>query len=54
MRLVIRTTDKWNIRLANVLDADLKITLLQNVQSHQKDNEKWRNQVRFNEKVNFS
>ena len=25
--------DKWNVRLENALDVDLKITLLQNVQS---------------------
>ena len=34
--MVIRTTDKRNVRLGNVLDVDLKITYLQNCQSHQK------------------
>ena len=36
MQLVIPTTDKRNVRLENALDKDLKITLLQNVQSDQK------------------
>ena len=35
VRLVIRTTDKNNVRLGNVLDVDLKITSFQNVQIHQ-------------------
>ena len=36
VRLVIWTTNVWNARLANVLDADLKIILLKNVQIHLK------------------
>ena len=33
MRLMFHPIDKWNIRLGNDLDVDLKITLSQNVQS---------------------
>ena len=36
VRLVIRTTDEQNGHLGNVLDVDIKITYLQNIQSHQK------------------
>ena len=36
MQLMLRTMDELNIRLRNALDVDLKITSLQNVQSHQK------------------
>ena len=36
LQLVIQTTDVRNVRLGNVLDVDLKITQLQDVQSHQK------------------
>ena len=36
VRLVIRTTNIWNARLANVLDVDLNIIKLQNFQSHLK------------------
>ena len=33
--MVIRITDEGNVRLGNDLDVDLKITQMQNVQSHQ-------------------
>ena len=33
---MLRTIDERNVRLVNALDVDLKITWLQNVQSHQK------------------
>ena len=36
MRLVLRIIDEQNRHLENALDVDLKITLLQNFQSHQK------------------
>ena len=36
MRLVIRTTEKRNGHLENILDVDLKITQLLNFRSHQK------------------
>ena len=36
MRLMLRTIDERNVRFGNALDVDLKITLSQNVQSHQK------------------
>ena len=36
MWLVIWTTDERNVRVRNVLDVDLKITLLKIFQSHQK------------------
>ena len=45
-------TEIWNNRLGNALDVDLKITLLQNVLSHQNYNEKRKRQVRLNEKGN--
>ena len=34
--LVLQTTDKQNVHLEKNLDVDLKITQLQNFQSHQK------------------
>ena len=33
---MLHPIDKWNVRLGNALDVDLKITLSQNVQSHLK------------------
>ena len=36
VRLVLQKTDKRNRYLKNILDADMKITYLQNFQSHQK------------------
>ena len=33
MCLMFHPIDKWNVRLVNALDVDLKITWLQNVQS---------------------
>ena len=36
VRLMLRTIDEQNVRLRNSLDVDLKITLLQIFQSHQK------------------
>ena len=36
VRLMLQTIDKRNGHLKNALDVDLKITSLQNVQSHQK------------------
>ena len=36
MRLVIQTNNILNVNLANILDADLKITSLPNVQNHLK------------------
>ena len=36
MRLMFHLTEIWNVRLVNALDVDLKITLSQNVPSHQK------------------
>ena len=36
VRLMFHLTDIWNVRLGNALDVNLKITLLQNVPSHQK------------------
>ena len=36
VRLVIRTTDVRNVHLGNILDVNLKITLLQNFRSHRK------------------
>ena len=43
--------DKWNVRLGNALDVDLKIMIVK-FPKPPKDNEKRRKQVRFNEKVN--
>ena len=36
VRLMLQTIDERNVRLGNALDLDLKITLLQNFQHHQK------------------